>query len=272
LQSSTDGDPTRAIKRPRDAGRPSKLEQDPTLASRIIKLLDAGLSMQQAADQLKIGIRTLRDWARAGEKVDHGPLHDIALAVERSKNNRGFGTEKHARSSSSPGAESQTGVRVVPVVGTEEEWNYLGHDVNSRNTLELRTISGKYIQIGMEVKQILGRSNKTVEPVRPKSETVQPSNDLPEPGHYQVVSAALQRRSGWEYFPCTPKEFEALYQLCDSASNPSGGEFLPWERRWPRDSGSLTPEQRDLLSASAQFLVRDSKGAALRVQFKWGQV
>jgi hypothetical protein len=265
------------------AGRPSRLEIDPNLGRKIIHRLHEGHSMQEVADQLEINIRSLRMWARAGDRQGSGPMHEIAVAVKLSKAKRGFGgehskvdlaalpadtnpataaplpDEKPPSDNSVPEDPAGTGVNAWSS-DFLDRWNVGELSPGQLEPLTLRMVmsGAAAIEPYQEPAKLLScESDKRIV-------------DLPAPGHFHVLKAASPGSDGWKEFQFNPKEFEALYFLCHDARN-DPTQFVLTERRWPRDFKALTPEQNAIINRGARVLVRDSEGNYFQVDFKRAQ-
>ena len=95
-------------------GRPSLLEIDPNLARKIIYRLADGHSMQQSPITRNKHSYPAHMGARRGQQ-ESGAMHDIAVAVKRSKENRGFGG-KHSKVDGAPlPANTDSATAPVPV-------------------------------------------------------------------------------------------------------------------------------------------------------------
>jgi hypothetical protein len=265
------------------AGRRSRLEIDPNLARKIIYRLAEGYSMQQTADDLEINIRTLRMWARVGDQQESGPLHDIAVAINRSKATRGFG-DKHPQANGAP-TPSDRGQATTSATPHEEpasdglppqepaatEAKHWSSDcLHPWDASELSTeqLKPACLRMAMAGSADVERKDEPINPPGITSETDEQADDMPAPGHFRVLTAGLG--PGWEKFTLSAKEFEAMYALCDSARH-SPSQFIPTERRWPRDLKALTSEQFVMINAGARVLVCDSEGNYFQVDFKRSQ-
>jgi len=69
------------------------------------------------------------------------------------------------------------------------------------------------------------------------------------------------------HFDLTPEQFEALYEQCEGGILSGAKEFIPTERRWPRDFRILTPDQDALIHKRPRILVQDATGAFFTVAF-----
>ena len=242
--------------------------------------------MQAVADQLEINIRSLRIWARAGDKQESGPMHDIAVAVKRSKENRGFGGKHSKVDGAALPANTDSATAPVPVPderpasdnSVPEEFARIGVKAWSSNFLdpwidgELRAdqLDTTGLRMTMAGSTTFEPSNEPATPPCRISETHERTMDQPEPGHFHVLMAASSGSEGWKKFRLEPKEFEALYFLCHEARN-DPTQFVRTERRWPRDFKALTPEQNAIINNGARVLVRDCEENYFQVDFKKGQ-
>ncbi len=265
------------------AGRPSLLEIDPNLARKIIYRLAEGHSMQQIASDFEINIRTLRMWARAGDQQESGPLHDIAVAINRSKAARGVG-DKHPQANGVPAPSNHRQATASPTPDDEPASDGLApqepaateakpwssdclHPWDARE-LSAEQLEPACLRMAMAGSADVERKDEPINPSGITSETDAQADDRPAPGRFRVLTAAFA--PGWEKFPFSAKEFEALYVLCDWARH-DPSQFIPVERRWPRDLKALTPEQFAMIHRGARVLVCDFEGSYFQVDFKRSQ-
>ncbi len=260
-----------ALKKRGGPGRPSELERRPNLVAAIVNGLDDGKSMREVAEENEIGVRTLHDWARSGERLQSGPMHEIALAVERSKRRRGFG-KKLEPGASSAATGTQSDSRAVQVVGSSKEWTDIGFVAGNGTALQLKDLLNDCMRWALEASRCMEPMSPPVNPAGPPREANARGYCLPSSGHYLLLKAGTPGNNDrWDGFPFGVEEFESLYNKCQSNGRRYLGHLNPIERRWPRDFNALTPEQRTIITKNVRVLVCDADGQFFEVDFKVGE-
>ena len=201
-----------------------------------------------------------------------GPMHEIALAVARSKRRRGLGKKPQPSDASGGASGSHAELRAVQVVGASKEWTAIGFTAGNGAPLHLQDLLNRCMQWAMEASRHI---EPKMEPVNSPAATPE-TNDLgytfPASGHYLVLKAGIRGTGDkWQNFPLSTKEFESLYAQCQTNGRRYLGHLNPIERRWPRDFSALTQEQTTIITKKVRVLVCGSDGDFFEVDFNVGE-
>jgi hypothetical protein len=273
-------DPKRAApadreKATRPLGRPSMLDLDPTLAPRIVNLLKEGLSLQQVADQLRISIRTLRNWVREGERLESGPRHDIAAAANASMERRGFA---HRRPSSDPQLDAlrppvpqeavapgsgQTPIAEAPAAAAYgPAWSNDCLLPWSGNALRLEALDLTELRLAM-----CAMTEAAVESSPPPATAARASGQGSPAAspHYQIYR--VQIGDAGSPSQLSTLEFEELRRRCHVHQFGDLGHIVRLVTLWPREMSELTCKQKHIVEKGTRVLVADRDHDFFEVQF-----
>ncbi len=235
--------------------------------------------MQEAADRAEISVRTLRLWARIGERLKSGPLHDIATAVSASKKKRGFGP------------------RQIPVPASPRSERVLDEgplQALRPSSFAEHSVAGSERTSGRNVAFTRVAWAETADPLRPEElyrPLGPPSIPDPEPAilnhpaapsvleagaqiesaaattnssTFQILEAELRIDGCWKKFvDVTEADFEILRGSCDQHRFGDLYGSMVRRQRWrPREGNNLTPALRNLVEKGLRVLARDSSGFA----------
>jgi hypothetical protein len=238
-------------KKPGRAGCPPLLERNPNLSSAIVYRFGNNESMRQVAEELGIGLTTLRGWKREGKKQSSGPLHEIALAIEQSKLRRGIGAKRVENPTSWPNS-AQPNLRMARVVGTPEKWSSIGLRPHDGESINLDSLINRCMSVAPEAAKHLLKAESTSSDRASRANPLTATQDVPQ---LEVVKAAYNEKVGWQEFPIADAIVESLYQNCDSTARDKNA-FVKTEHRWPRNIASLSEEQKFVIHKKAWIMAK----------------
>ena len=219
-------------------------------------------SLQGVADETGLCARSVRNWARKGEQLESGLFHDIAVALNASKQRRGLGNKPLSAEppsgrpenvvaqfpSSSEQATAGDGqsvdVRIMPPATTDCLIPWEG-DTLTRETLDLTAV-----RVAMAAMAPVERAGET-----------SPTTSI----SYQVHRVQI----GNEESPpeLSTLEFENLRCQCHVRQFEDTDHIVRLVRLWPRDMSKLTLKQKHIVEKGLRVLVSDCDHDFFEVHF-----